>query len=165
MRKFIIFTFLMLGWTFYEMSGGADFVAQERQVAQVAVVEPEPEVQVTRASFSTLDVLPAQVVATPQADVVLAVATPTPAVAEVIEDAPEVTLVSLAQPAPVDLRQVSGARVNMRSGPGTDYRVLDTLTRGTSAEIIEMNQNGWARIRVQDTGQIGWMSARLLTNG
>jgi uncharacterized protein YraI len=61
------------------------------------------------------------------------------------------------------MRQVSGRRVNMRSGPGTNYGVLDTLTRGTQTEVIEVNANGWARIRVTTTDQVGWMSSRLLT--
>lgn len=51
----------------------------------------------------------------------------------------------------------------MRSGPGTNYGVLDTLTRGTQTEVIEVNANGWARIRVTTTDQVGWMSSRLLT--
>ena len=51
----------------------------------------------------------------------------------------------------------------MRSGPGTNYGVLDTQTRGTQTEVIEVNANGWARIRVTTTDQVGWMSSRLLT--
>ena len=37
MTKFIVASFLMLGWGFYEMSGGADFVPEVRPIAQVAV--------------------------------------------------------------------------------------------------------------------------------
>ena len=44
MSKFIVFTFLILGWTFYEMSGGSDFVPQERQVAQAEAAESTPAV-------------------------------------------------------------------------------------------------------------------------
>jgi len=63
---------------------------------------------------------------------------------------------------PVDLRAVSASRVNMRTGPGTNYGVLDKLVRGTQAEVIEVTAEGWARIRVVETGQVGWMSTSLL---
>ena len=74
MYKFIILTFLFLGWAFYEMSGGNDFVPMSAQVEQpessateagaaqaaaapaqvpvVARIEPEPAAEVTRAAYS-----------------------------------------------------------------------------------------------------------------
>ena len=63
---------------------------------------------------------------------------------------------------PVGLRAVSGSRVNMRTVPGTNYGVLDKLVRGTQAEVIEVTAEGWARIRVVETGQVAWMSTSLL---
>ena len=63
----------------------------------------------------------------------------------------------------LDLRAVAGSRVNMRSGPGTSFDVLDTLPQGTEAEVIEVNADGWARIRVLESGAEGWMAERLLT--
>ena len=53
MGKFIIGTFFILGWTFYELSGGADFVPEERpvQLAEADIeVDMDTAVQVTRAS-------------------------------------------------------------------------------------------------------------------
>jgi len=70
----------------------------------------------------------------------------------------------IQKPETIDLREVAGKRVNMRSGPGTNFDVLDTLNRGTQAEVIEVNADGWARIRITDSDQIGWMAERLLTN-
>lgn len=64
----------------------------------------------------------------------------------------------------VDLRQVAGSRVNMRQGPGTDYGVIVTLDSGTQVEVLEVDGNGWARLRTVSTGQEGWMAERLLTN-
>jgi len=58
---------------------------------------------------------------------------------------------------------VTGARVNVRSGPGTQYAVLSTLSRGDQAELLSQNGRGWARVRARDTGQVGWMAARFLT--
>jgi uncharacterized protein YgiM (DUF1202 family) len=43
--------------------------------------------------------------------------------------------------------------------------VLDTLAQGTEAEVIEVDSNGWAQIRITSTDQVGWMAERLLTDG
>ncbi len=70
------------------------------------------------------------------------------------------------EPEPLyDIRAVAGDWVNMRSGPSTDFRVLDTLPRGTEAEVLEVDADGWARIRLMGNGQEGWMAERLLTDG
>lgn len=151
MSKFIIGTFLMLGIGFYELSGGSDFEPEIHPIAQTVIETKSLEVVpfdapiVTRAVVETVPfaaikkarVIPASIEAAPPAAVI-----------------PQIF---------IDLRQVSGRRVNMRSGPGTNYGVLDTLTRGTQTEVIEVNVNGWARIRVTTTDQVGWMSSRLLT--
>lgn len=68
----------------------------------------------------------------------------------------------VAAPIPLDLRAVAGSRVNMREGPGTGFGVIDTLPGGTEAEVIEVNADGWARIRIIGTNQTGWMAERLL---
>lgn len=151
MSKFIIGTFLMLGIRFYELSGGSDFEPEIRPIAQTVIetklleVVPFDAPIVTRADVEIIPfvaiekarVFPASIEATPPAAAI------------------PVTF--------IDMRQVSGRRVNMRSGPGTNYGVLDTQTRGTQTEVIEVNANGWARIRVTTTDQVGWMSSRLLT--
>lgn len=153
MSKFIIGTFLMLGFGFYVMSGGSEFEPEIRPITQAVIAIKSLEAVpfdapiVTRAVVETVPfdaiekakVIPASIEAAPPAAVT-----------------PETF---------VDLRQVSGRRVNMRSGPSTNYDVLDTLARGTQTEVIEVNADGWARIRVTTTNQIGWMSSRLLTPG
>lgn len=63
-----------------------------------------------------------------------------------------------------DIRRVAGSRVNMRSGPGTNYGVVTTLSGGTDVEVFEVNAQGWARLRDVATGQEGWMAERLLAN-
>lgn len=151
MNKFIAFTFLMLGLGFYEMSGGADFVPETRTTEQIATVTaPTPVVpfdapQVTRAAAIELP----NFTTTAEAAVIPASLDTTPIVEET----------------PADIRTVAGKRVNMRTGPSTNYVVLDTLTRGTQAEVIEVTEGGWARVRVTDTNQIGWMATRLLSDG
>jgi len=168
MGKFIVGTFLMLGFVFYELSGGSDFVpeGQTEETVEVAVAETpvtEPVVEVTRASTASLVSVSAEPNNVPEAEIIQAVAEvveETP-VEEVIEDV--VTEVVVEAPAPLDLRLVAGSRVNMRAGPGTTFDVLDTLNGGTQTEVIEVNATGWARVRVTDTGQIGWMAERLLS--
>lgn len=149
---------MIMGWSFYEMSGGADFepetrVAEQSTVAS-AIVEAVPfdEPVVTRANTIELPALTAEAAETVDTEVVQASLSTAPA------EAP-------AAAAPIDLRQVAGKRVNVRSGPGTNYGVLDTLTRGTEAEVLAVNADGWAEILIPSTGQIGWMAERLLTNG
>ncbi|MCT8159295.1 SH3 domain-containing protein [Pseudoruegeria sp. SHC-113] len=62
-----------------------------------------------------------------------------------------------------DVWYVTGSRVNMRSGPSTANGVLASLTRGSAAEMIALEANGWARIRDLTTGQTGYMSAKFLS--
>lgn len=209
MTRFIVLTFLFLGWGFWELSGGSDFTPESRDALMTAAsAETGTEELVTRASTMSstiaLNSAPAQ-----DAQLVKASLPAAPAVEEeaateasfeaqqgvpmgdevylfesLVEGAPTVADIlpeseiavimpqSDAQDAPVDtpeasalsLRQVAGNRVNMRSGPGTSYGVLDTLDGGTDVEVFEV-EGGWARLRNIETGQVGWMSARLLTDG
>ena len=64
---------------------------------------------------------------------------------------------------PEDLRKVRGSRVNMRGGPGTSYAVLTTLSRGDEVKVLRESDNGWVKLKVVESGRIGWMSAKLLT--
>ncbi|MCO4847970.1 MAG: SH3 domain-containing protein [Yoonia sp.] len=153
MGKFIIGTFLLLGFGFYELSGGADFEPDVRPIAPTVIattslaIVPFDAPVVTRAALET-----APLVAIEDAEVITALLEVAPSAAE-------------SPVAVVDVRQIAGKRVNMRSGPGTNYGVLDTLTRGMQTEVLEVNANGWARVLITTTGQIGWMAERLLTNG
>ncbi|MFB1025893.1 MAG: hypothetical protein QMC33_11355, partial [Octadecabacter sp.] len=51
MKSYVWLIFALMGWVYYEMSGGADFVPAERQVAVVELEAPEI---VTRADTTTL---------------------------------------------------------------------------------------------------------------
>lgn len=176
MYKFIIVSFLALGVAFYEMSGGADFVPEQRDIiaeADVAPVAPIVEtanVDVTRSNAASLIALNPQVTTVSLETTQAAVATPQPASVEVaapavvVEEEPVAEIVEVAAQ-PLDIRAVAGSRVNMRQGPGTNFSVLDTLDGGTRAEVLEVNDSGWARIQILATGQVGWMAERLLTDG
>lgn len=88
-------------------------------------------------------------------------------VADLVADpvaATETDTVAAAQVA-VDIRQVAGDRVNLRDGPGTGFGVIDTVLRGTEAEVIETGADGWVRVRMIGNGTTGWIAARLLSGG
>jgi hypothetical protein len=54
------------------------------------------------------------------------------------------------------------AHVNVRTGPGTQYRVVDTLYPGEQVNIETCRSNGWCLI--EHSGPDGWVSARYLSN-
>src|SRR5690606_10852893 len=54
------------------------------------------------------------------------------------------------------------ASVNVRTGAGTQYRVVDTLYPGERINIVSCRSNGWCL--VEHYGPDGWVSARYLSN-
>ncbi len=54
----------------------------------------------------------------------------------------------------------SKVSLNVRTGPGTSYRVIDTLYKGELVEVTECVSNGWCRI--EHSGPDGWVSAKYL---
>jgi len=183
MKTFIVGTFFVLGWTFYVLSDGADFAPEQRAgvaevAADVAIAEAKTaeapavkavaEAQVTRADTTILLDLSTAELTQPSTASLETAALETPAkdgatVETVLASIVEEVVVEETPAVDLDIRFVAGSRVNMRSGPGTNYAVLDTLDGGTAAEVLEVDASGWARIRLQDTGTIGWMAERLLS--
>ncbi|MEL6685748.1 MAG: SH3 domain-containing protein [Pseudomonadota bacterium] len=176
MPKLITASCFVLFWVFYEMSGGADFQPRERVVIsqspfaqpatrKVTYERPQNAPQVTNASYIPVSTEPLTAInaavvntsATPVITPEVAVAAPAP-VQEPVVVAPAPKLVP-------ELVYVSGNRVNLRRGPGTDHRVIVTLPQGTAAEIITTNDIGWTQIRLKDSDQTGWMATRLLSKG
>lgn len=219
MKKFILLSFGFLGWAFYEMSGGADFVPASALVAPVdqtvlAVVsadEPatpvktdeEPEEEITTSSFVDTDppltapsnevtrvalnlttlqdvlqeetTVPAEETADIQQDDTGVPVNPgfsvssanTPAIIPslvVSADTPLAEPVTLASVSG-DIRTVSGNRVNVRGGPGTDFGIVSRLVRGDAVEVLQDDGNGWVLMRPVDGDVEGWMADFLLTNG
>lgn len=74
---------------------------------------------------------------------------------------------SLEELAPgiADIRTVSGDRVNVRGGPGTNFGVVTQLLRGDAVEILEDTGNGWVRFEALDSDAAGWVADFLLTGG
>lgn len=84
----------------------------------------------------------------------------------IITDGPDSTVENAALDTdPVlDIRIVSGNRVNVRGGPSTGFPVVSTLVQGDSVEVLEDNSDGWVKMRALVTGEEGWMADFLLTN-
>ncbi len=58
---------------------------------------------------------------------------------------------------------VNADTLNVREGPGTNYRVLDRVTRGTSLVVLSRNASGdWLQVRTP-RGVVGWVSALYVT--
>jgi len=52
------------------------------------------------------------------------------------------------------------ARVNMRSGPATTYRIIRLLPLNTNVEVLENRANGWSQVR--HNGTVGFIRSDLL---
>lgn len=173
MWRLILISFVLLGWGFYELSGGADYAPQDGSLqavgftpfrapqpatAEIATAEPVTDTpEVTRAALD-LSELPRVNVSLPS------IAAP-PGVQPAFEKA-RVVPAAAEQPEPEpqkDLRQIAGSVVNMRNGPGTQFSVLQKLRRGEPVEVVGGNGEGWLKLRAIDSGRIGWMADRLVT--
>jgi len=62
-----------------------------------------------------------------------------------------------------DIRRVSGNLVNMRGGPGTRYDRIGKLRKDDKVAVLQEPGNGWIKLRVVDTGRVGWMADWLVT--
>ncbi|MBS0123829.1 SH3 domain-containing protein [Thetidibacter halocola] len=204
MKTMIGMTFLVLGWAWFELSGGADFEAGDRGVTIVARYQPD-----ARMPASEQEARPA--VARAETDLGLTPTAPQPRI-RVVEApvlAPKVSaaspqagadkLADVAQIAaslddaesgvvlgglggdmsdfgrPVgvdaavrdalggpDYRVVTGARVNLRDGPGTGFAVVTTLSRGQEVEVVQDTGDGWVELRALEGGFVGWMADSFL---
>lgn len=189
--RFMMLTFGFMGWAFYELSGGSDFEPETRDVAEVTVQEIEDN-SVARADTTdaalTNVTLAASVQSEPvqtkpaesEAKVTLASVTldidgnavSPETVAVLIAPEPAKTVSAVAKPSAdgasaqqgeADIRKVTGDRVNMRNGPGTDFSVVTKLKKGMSVEILQEPGNGWVKLRTVETGKVGWMADWLVT--
>lgn len=128
-------------------------VAAEAEPVQeeIVAIDPTPSVE-TRVAFADTPsniILPSLIVGS-------TAPVPQPQPVEVAE-------VSVADR--LDVRSVSGSRVNVRGGPGTNYSVVNRLVRGDQVEILEDPGDGWVMLRPTEGGPVGWMAAYLLSEG
>lgn len=173
MKSYVWVTFAFMGLAFYHLSGGADFEPAAERSPIFAAVEPSVPVAATAvAPVPQVQITDVTAVQSPPVVQVSLRSNATTADPEPRTDASAELAAILTQavnvPAEVqmqkDLRAVSGSRVNMRQGPGTEFSVIETLAQGTEVEVLEIDATGWARLLVVSTQKEGWMAERLLTS-
>lgn len=54
---------------------------------------------------------------------------------------------------------VTGGKVNVRKGPGTNYKSYGTLSKGTQVEILDKSGNWYKIVYPKGEGGVGWISA------
>ncbi len=197
MGKFILIAFGFLGFSFYELSGGADFDGEALRLSRVEAgpieqglpkIAQAPDVE----EEVTTETVVAELAAPEKVEAVLAAAQQLPldkpadaevtqaAFASLAGDAPASSIIfpSLIAPSETsisasgqsaeqvqDLRFVSGNRVNVRGGPGTNFDVVGSLTRGAEVLVLAENGEGWVEMQSLDGATIGWMADFLLEKG
>ena len=185
MKSYILLTFAVLGLGWYELSGGADFGAQDlaaaepiqtKRLAEVARADRSsagPATTVTRAAMPAGIVLASadaggiNAAPAPKLGVTLAaparmpLARPSPKILARMDDARETPAPRTQAPA-LDMRLVTGTVVNMRKGPGTGYDVIDQLRRDARVEVLTQSPGGWVKLRSVADDRVGWMSGQFL---
>jgi hypothetical protein len=64
------------------------------------------------------------------------------------------------------LAQVVPARINVRSGPGTNYRAVASANAGVQLAVVGQSQDGnWYQVRVAGLAEPGWVLGSLTTLG
>ena len=61
-----------------------------------------------------------------------------------------------------DIREISGARVNMRDGPDTIYPIIAKASIGQRVEVLGDSGIGWLRLRLFPDQRIGWIASSLV---
>lgn len=169
MYRFMILTFVFLGFVFFELSGGSDFDADAVRAARV-----EPSAQLTKPDGDVVRValnLTSNAQITPKpAGATGAAWQAAPTFTQEIRPQSNTRTTTTAGSAPfiapnADVRRVTAARVNVRDGPGTDYSVINSLGRGTEVEVLTTYGNGWVQLRPVAGGTVGWIAESLLSKG
>lgn len=136
----------------------------EQEAMAAAAKQANPEmVEASKVAAIAPDVAPAPVVDVafaPTAALINASVTdadPTPA------PSPAADLAASSDNALGQIMYVTGRSVNVRGGPSTRNAVVGKLGRGDAVSVVWVEENGWARIRVEGDGVDGYMSLSFLT--
>jgi uncharacterized protein YgiM (DUF1202 family) len=191
MWRFILVTFAMLGWAFYELSGGSDYApldgslqAANRAASETELASSTGEASPEENREEAQGIVASSAGGADAFEITLAAAQETAAAAEpdpkpwesasaslfsdpVLPPGVQARAAALSEPEPepaADIRTVSAAAVNMRNGPGTGYSVLAKLSFGDRVEVLNDPGQGWVKLRVKETGRVGWMADFLLEN-
>jgi hypothetical protein len=179
MLRLVVPSFLLLGWAFYFLSGGNDFVPPNREIADNSTVVGDAVSDADDIELSEEQItLVAAQAKTLYASMVPISATSDNANASSGERqlwthiGNQGDIATLIDPAsfvdPVlekeaqNTRTVAAARVNFRNGPGTHHNIIGSLDRDELVEILGEPSGSWVNIRVIKNNCVGWMSASLL---
>jgi hypothetical protein len=89
---------------------------------------------------------------------------PTPTAVPTATVTPTTTASPTATPTPQVFAQSRTALQNVRRGPGVNYAVIGSISRGQRVEILKRNEtNTWYYICCSSSGLPGWVFADLLT--
>lgn len=83
-----------------------------------------------------------------------------PFAASTTVQATELTPTSTQQTTTTTTGTVTASRLNMRSGPGTEYSIVHVLWQGNVVKVIGQT-TGWYKIQLSD-GRTGWVSSTYL---
>lgn len=157
MWRFVLMSFVFLGWAFYEMSGGADYRPSANSIQARALLDNQrPRARPLRANVIELAApvpAPSRTLTTLEelggamagADVTLASV-----------EAPRIGVPTVAAGPRTERRRVAGDAVNLRAGPGMTFGRVAQLERGQEVEVLRAKAGGWVRLRVAGTGETGW---------
>ncbi|MBO5537205.1 MAG: SH3 domain-containing protein [Clostridia bacterium] len=73
-----------------------------------------------------------------------------------------VMLIGICTAASATLYYVTGNRVRVRSGPGTDYDIVSHLDRGDKIDVISTS-GGWARMTLYSGSDEGYISTKYIS--
>lgn len=151
------------------------FVGEDRGQMRLGLIEGEREAALQSAKAKTVVAVaetakaPArQATPTANADqgVVTIAFSPNQPLVAAKPTAPKILAPTVAQTKPVkpegEVKFVSGRSVNVRGGPSTQDAVVGRLTRGEAVTVVWVEDNGWARVRVEGDGIDGFMSMDFL---
>jgi hypothetical protein len=58
---------------------------------------------------------------------------------------------------------IAGSNVNVRSGPGTQYEMIDFLPNGASVPVVARSQSGWLNVLMSENlDRKGWVKAEFM---
>lgn len=134
MWRFVVVSFVFLGWAFYQMSDGADY-------------RPAPNSLQAHAARDAPESGPPRPRPAPRTEEVV--------LASAGESAP-------AARQPAKRHAVRPTEVTLRIGPGKGYGRVARLARHDEVVLLRAPGGDWVRVRVAETGQAGWMPAGLL---
>jgi hypothetical protein len=183
MWRFLLVSFAVLGWAFYELSGGADYAPAPnslqargdterpeapppgKEAAQATRTLAEREALITEpdAAEGTAEALPVTL-ATPRT--APADRAPPDQAAEGDAGAIDAAIAAAMGEAPADAatrRRVKDGSVELREGPGLSFDTVTRLSRGTEVAVVEDPGHGWLRVRLADGYRTGWLAEWLVT--